>query len=49
MGTVVSEGATGWQAWPKAAVSEFMITKSGKPDALEDVRGSMNSCRFHPR
>ena len=39
MGTVVNEGATGWQAWPKAAVSEFMITKSGKPDALEDVRG----------
>jgi Flp pilus assembly protein CpaB len=38
MGTVVNEGATVWQTWPKAAISEFMITKSGKPDALEDVR-----------
>ena len=41
MGTVVNEGATRWQTWPKAAISEFMITKSAKPDALEDVRGSM--------
>ncbi len=49
MGTVVNEGATGWQVWPKAAVSDLMITKSGKPDALEDVRGSMTSGRFHPR
>jgi pilus assembly protein CpaB len=46
MGTVVGEGATSWQAWPKAAVSEFMITKSGKPDALEDVRGSMTRVAF---
>ena len=46
MGTVVNEGATSWQAWPKAAVSEFMITKSGKPDALEDVRGSMTRVAF---
>jgi pilus assembly protein CpaB len=46
MGTVVSEGATGWQTWPKAAVSEFMITKSAKPDALEDVRGSMTRVAF---
>jgi pilus assembly protein CpaB len=46
MGTVVNESAMGWQAWPKAAVSEFMITKSGKPDALEDVRGSMTRVAF---
>jgi pilus assembly protein CpaB len=46
MGTVVGEGATSWQAWPKAAVSEFMITKSGKPDALEDVRDSMTRVAF---
>jgi pilus assembly protein CpaB len=46
MGTVVNEGATGWQTWPKAAVSEFMITKSAKPDALEDVRGSMTRVAF---
>ena len=46
MGTVVNEGATAWQAWPKAAVSEFMITKSGKPDALEDVESSMTRVAF---
>ena len=46
MGTVVNEGATGWQVWPKAAVSDLMITKSGKPDALEDVRGSMTRVAF---
>jgi pilus assembly protein CpaB len=46
MGTVVSDGATAWQTWPKGAVSEFMITKSGKPDALEDVKGAMTRVAF---
>jgi pilus assembly protein CpaB len=46
MGTVVNEDATAWQTWPKAAVSEFMITKSGKPDALEEVKGSMTRVAF---
>jgi pilus assembly protein CpaB len=46
MGTMISEGATAWQAWPKAAVSEFMITKSAKPSALEDVQGSMTRVSF---
>ena len=46
MGTVVNEGATAWQTWPKAALSELMITKSGKPDALKDVEGSMTRTAF---
>jgi Flp pilus assembly protein CpaB len=46
MGTLVNDGATAWQAWPKAAVSEFMITKSAKPDALEDVNGAMTRVAF---
>ena len=46
MGSVVDEGATAWQTWPKAAVSELMITKSGKPDALKDVEGSMTRVAF---
>jgi pilus assembly protein CpaB len=46
MGAVVNEGATGWQTWPKAAVSELMITKSGKPDALKDAEGSMTRTAF---
>jgi pilus assembly protein CpaB len=46
MGTVVNEGATAWHPWPKADVSELMITKSGKPDALNDVEGSMTRVAF---
>ena len=46
MGSVVDEGATAWQTWPKAAVSELMITKSAKPDALKDVTGSMTRVAF---
>ena len=41
MGIVVNEGAVGWQTWPKAALSELMITKSGSPSAIQDVKGSM--------
>src|SRR6516165_2308881 len=46
MGTVVNEGATSWQDWPKAAVSEFMITKSGGADSIDDVNGSMTRVAF---
>ncbi len=46
MGTVVNEGSIHWQSWPKAAVSELMITKSAKPDALKDVEGSMTRVAF---
>jgi len=46
MGTMIGDGATAWQTWPKAAVSEFMITKSAKPGAVEDVNGSMTRVAF---
>jgi pilus assembly protein CpaB len=46
MGTVVNEGAMAWHPWPKADVSEPMITNSGKPDALKDVEGSMTRRDF---
>jgi pilus assembly protein CpaB len=46
MGTVVNDGATAWHLWPKGDVSELMITKSGKPDALKDVEGSMTRVAF---
>src|ERR1700729_3371003 len=46
MGAVVNEGATAWHPWPKADVSELMITKSGKPDALKDIEGSMTRVAF---
>ena len=46
METLVNDTATSWQAWPKAAVSEFMITKSARPDALQDVIGAMTRVAF---
>src|SRR5260370_9598215 len=46
MGTVVSEGSAIWQTRPKAAISEFMITKSDKADAMEDVKGAMTRVAF---
>ena len=46
MGTVVNDGATAWQTWPKSCGLKFMITKSAKPDALEDVRGAMTRVAF---
>lgn len=46
MGTVVNEAAMVWRPWPKADVSELMITKSAKPDALKDITGSMTRAAF---
>ena len=46
MGTVVNDTGTAWQTWPKPAISEFMITKSAKPDAMDDVMGSMTRVAF---
>src|ERR1700728_2316683 len=46
MGTVVNEGAAAWHPWPKADVSELMITKSAKSDGLKDVEGSMTRTAF---
>jgi pilus assembly protein CpaB len=46
MGTVVNESVMLWQSWPKGAVSELMITKTGKPDAIKDVEGSMTRVAF---
>jgi len=43
---LVNEGVTHWQSWPKGAVSELMITRSGKPDAIKDVEGSMTRVAF---
>src|SRR6476646_4654774 len=46
MGAVVNEGGIAWHPWPKADVSELMITKSAKPDALTDIEGSMTRVAF---
>jgi pilus assembly protein CpaB len=46
MGTQVSETSMTWQEWPKAAVSEQMLTKSSGPHVFEDVKGSMTRVAF---
>jgi pilus assembly protein CpaB len=46
MGTVVNDGAIGWQSWPKAAVSELMIAKSSSEEAIKDLKGSMTREAF---
>ncbi len=46
MGTVINKGTVVWQAWPKAALSEPMITKSGEADATQDVYDSMTRIGF---
>jgi pilus assembly protein CpaB len=46
MGSVLNEGATAWHTWPKADVSELMITKSGKPDEFKEVEASMARAAF---
>ena len=46
MGAVVSESVVVWQAWPKAALSELMITKSDNANAMQDVNGSMTRIAF---
>ena len=46
MGTPLGETSVTWQVWPKAAVSEQMIAKSGGPHQLEDVKGEMTRVSF---
>lgn len=46
MGIAVSENAVVWQTWPKAALSDLMITKAGDPNAVQDIKGSMTRVAF---
>ncbi len=41
MGAVVGEDAFGWQPWPKAGLSEEMISRSTSADAVREMNGSM--------
>ena len=35
-----------WQVWPKSAISEQMIVRSGGPHVLDDISGSMTRVSF---
>ena len=41
MGSQVNGEHLRWQRWPRAAVSELMITKESAPNGIEDVAGSI--------
>jgi pilus assembly protein CpaB len=42
VGTSVTPEQLKWQAWPKAAVSDLMITKDKSPDGLNDTVGAIS-------
>ena len=46
MGSTLNESGTAWQDWPKAAVSELMITRKDADDATREVWGSMTRSAF---
>jgi pilus assembly protein CpaB len=46
MGTQINDTNVTWQEWPKAAVSDQMLTKSGDPHMLEDIKGSWTRTAF---
>lgn len=41
IGTVVGDGDTAWQAWPKTAIAAGMIVRAAEPNAIDDVKGSI--------
>jgi pilus assembly protein CpaB len=41
VGTVVNASHLRWQAWPTAALSQGMIVRTAKPNAIEDISGSV--------
>jgi pilus assembly protein CpaB len=42
VGSLVTAEQLRWQRWPRAAVSELMITKETAPNGVEDVAGSIS-------
>jgi pilus assembly protein CpaB len=46
MGTSIGDTSVTWQEWPKAAVSEQMLTKASGPHVMEDVKGSLTRVAF---
>ena len=46
MGTLVTENVVNWQEWPKAAISDLMIVKSGGPKVMDEIKGSMTRVAF---
>ncbi len=47
-GMVVADGDMAWQPWPKKNVGAAMIRKSEKPNAMNDIKGSIVRGAFLP-
>lgn len=46
MGTSIEERQAVWQDWPRAAVSDLMITRKEPPEQLKDLWGSLTRVAF---
>ncbi len=46
MGQVVSGGDIEWQVWPKAAASQHFLRKNERPDAIQNLTGSIARSPF---
>lgn len=46
MGQVVSGGDIEWQIWPKSAASQHFLRKSERPDAIQNLTGSIARSPF---
>lgn len=42
VGTAIVQDHLRWQAWPKHAISEFMITRDSMPNGIEDTVGAIS-------
>jgi pilus assembly protein CpaB len=46
MGTAVSAQDFGWQAWPAATTGDGYVTKKARPNAIEELAGSITRAPF---
>lgn len=48
MGATIQDGDLAWTAWPKANLVEHLILKSVKPNAVEEMKGSITRVQLLP-
>lgn len=41
IGQRISAGDLKWQTWPRSALTPVYVTRTGKPEAMDDMRGSL--------
>lgn len=48
IGAPIGEGDIRWQAWPKPEIAVGMIRRSGEPNAIDNIKGSVSRGEFFP-